>query len=82
VNHQNCPIQHTFEPKIYPPFQYSPMASIDSIDFIKKSYCADYGTVRKFYNDVKTDIDIIDRFLIDGGVDTFFKGFSGVTYQI
>jgi hypothetical protein len=34
----------TFEPRIYPPFQYSPMASIDSIDFIKKSYCADYGT--------------------------------------
>jgi hypothetical protein len=33
------------------------MASIDSIYFIKKSYCADYGTVRKFYDDVKTDID-------------------------
>jgi hypothetical protein len=48
------------------------MASIDSIYFIKKSYCADYGTVRKFYDDVKTDIDVIDRFLIDGGADTFF----------
>jgi hypothetical protein len=38
------------------------LASIDSIDFIKKSYCADYGTVRKFYDDVKTDIDVIERF--------------------
>jgi hypothetical protein len=56
---------------------------IDSIDFIKKSYCADYGTVRKFYDDVKTDIDVIDRFLIDGGADTFFnRGFGFPPYQI
>jgi hypothetical protein len=62
----------TFEPKIYPPFQYSPMASIDSLDFVKKSYCADYGTVKKDYNSVKTGIDTVDRFLIDGGSDTYF----------
>jgi hypothetical protein len=47
------------------PFQYSPMASIDSLDFVKKSYCADYGTVKKDYNSVKTGIDTVDRFLID-----------------
>lgn len=71
----------TFEPRIYPPFQYSPMASIDSIDFIKKSYCVDYGTARVFYNDVKTDIDIIDRFLIDGGEDTFYT-VLGIRYPV
>jgi hypothetical protein len=32
------------------------MASIDSIDFIKKSYCADYGTEKKDYNSVITGI--------------------------
>jgi hypothetical protein len=42
----------TFEPKIYPPFQYSPMASIDSLDFVKKSYCASYGTAKKDYYDL------------------------------
>jgi phage terminase small subunit len=57
------------------------MASIDSIDFIKKSYCADYGTVRKFYDDVKTDIDVIDRFLIDGGADTFFNRNPALSIQ-
>jgi hypothetical protein len=41
------------------------MASIDSIDFIKKSYCADYGTEKKDYNSVITGIDIVNRFLID-----------------
>jgi hypothetical protein len=49
------------------------MASIDSIDFIKKSYCADYGTEKKDYNGVKTGIDIVNRFLIDGGADTYFQ---------
>jgi hypothetical protein len=31
------------------------MASIDSIDFIKKSYCADYGTEKKDYNSASTN---------------------------
>jgi hypothetical protein len=35
------------------------MASIDSLDFVKKSYCADYGTVKKDYNSVKTGIDTV-----------------------
>jgi hypothetical protein len=38
------------------------MASIDSIDFINKSYCADYGTEKKDYNSVITGIDIVNRF--------------------
>jgi hypothetical protein len=35
------------------------MASIDSLDFVKKSYYASYGTAKKDYYGVKTDIDII-----------------------
>ena len=75
----------TFEPKIYPPFQYSPLANIESLKFIKKTYCYDYGVSPVSYTTIKNRLGssfiYIDKLISETNKASYFLGHVKIEFN-
>jgi hypothetical protein len=75
----------TFEPKIYPPFQYSPLANIESLKFIKKTYCYDYGVSPDSYASIKQALGsafiYVDKLISETNKASYFVGHVRIEFN-